>query len=128
MIKKRLEESSKLLDEINVKRENLDKLKDEELLWHEKEVLSLEKMHQQMIAKLAKNNQILEDVLVYVEDEDRKIAGQAFLIIIESRDEKSIEIMVNSFLSNREIRYKLLLNIGYVSLEVGHFHIIPSKY
>jgi len=112
-----LEECSKLLDEINVKRKNLEELKDEEMIWHEREVLSLEKMHKKMIAKLANNNQILEDVLVYVEDENKKISSQAFLIILESRDEKSIETMVNKFLSNREIRYELLLNLGYVSLE-----------
>jgi len=117
MIKITLEECSKLLDEINIKRKNLEELKDEEMVWHETEVLSLEKMHQQMIAKLANNNQILEDVFVYLEDENEEIANQAFLIIVESKDTINIEKMIDKPLSDREIRYELLLNLGYVSLE-----------
>ena len=115
MIKMKLEECSTLLDEINVKRKNLEKLKDEELIWHEKEVLSLEKMHQQMIVKLANNNQILEDVLTYLDDKDKKISGEAFLIIVESQDIEVIKIMIKEYIYNRQMRNKTLSKIGYLS-------------
>lgn len=117
MTKKTLEECASILDEIHTKRKHIERVSIEERKEEEKEIIALEALHKKMVYQLAQNSENLEDILVCLNDENRKISGEAFLVIVESQNKKIIQVVIEKYIYNRAMRQQILSKMGYVSLE-----------
>jgi len=88
-----------------------------EIKINEFEIFKLENIHKELIKNIANQKQGLDDVLRCMEDINKNIVGQAFLIIIESKDKVIIQKMIEKYLFDIDKRYDILKNLVYISEE-----------
>ena len=136
MIKETLQECAKLahgFKSLRKKREQLPTFENtiemrEKIKNLEEEILHAEKAHKQMILILAQKEQILEDVLNYMSNKNKVLVGQAFLIILESKNTKYIQQLIEKYLFNFNKRYEYFKTFVYISEEAFDtlFHIMKN--
>ena len=79
------------------------------------EIFEVENIHKRLIKNIASQTQGLDDVLEYMKDTNKDIVGQAFLVIVESKNEIVIQKMIEKYLFDKDRRSKIFQYLVYVS-------------
>ncbi len=129
MIKKMLQESAKLFDEAAEARKSTEmpsslmyknnwkgfkKAIDE----YDPKIMNLEKQHQANIKKLSSNALLVKQLLPFIENKDHTIRREALFVIVESKDNKMIQQMLQATLSFSTVECAAFYErLGFVSEE-----------
>jgi hypothetical protein len=123
MIIKTLEECVEIFNKIKSVRDNREFLAsfnslvevENEIRTSEFEILELESIHKKLIRNIASQTQGLDDVLECMKNTNKNIVGQAFLIIIDSKNKIIIQKMIEKYLFDKDKRYDIFQYLVYVS-------------
>jgi len=81
------------------------------------DILEMESIHKNLIRNIASHTQGLDDVLECMKNTNKNIVGQAFLVIVESKNEIMIQSMIETYLFDTDKRYNIFQYLVYVSKE-----------
>jgi len=81
------------------------------------DILEVESIHKKLIKNIASHIQGLDDVLECMNHTNKNIVGQAFLVIVESKNEIMIQSMIEKYLFDTDKRYDIFQYLVYVSEE-----------